>query len=73
MLARIAMSHALRSRTPADQEADEVVASFAQRVLAFFAWPFGLVLALRPQREREAARIAAEFDTRQWKSKAGDN
>jgi hypothetical protein len=64
------MSHVLRSRTSADQDA---VASLARKVLAFFAWPFGLVLGMRPQREREAARIAAEFDTRQWKSKAGDN
>jgi hypothetical protein len=64
------MSHVLRSRTSADQDADRV-AALARKVLAFFAWPFGLVLAMRPQRERDAARIAADFDTRKWRSKAG--
>jgi hypothetical protein len=55
------MPHALRSRLSTGQDADEVVASLGKRVLKFLAWPFGIVLAMTPQREREAARIAAEF------------
>jgi hypothetical protein len=55
------MSHAFRSRISTDQDADEVVASLAKRVLKFLIWPFGIVLAMRSQRERDAARIAAEF------------
>jgi hypothetical protein len=53
------MSHALRSRASADQDADEVVASLGRKALKFVVWPFGIVLAMRSQREREAARIAA--------------
>jgi hypothetical protein len=32
-----------------------------EKALKFLAWPFGIVLTMRPQREREAARIAADF------------
>ena len=48
------MSHALRSRASADQDADEVVASIGRKALKFVVWPFGIVLAMRSQREREA-------------------
>jgi len=54
------MSHALRSRAPADQEADEVVASLGRKALNFALWPFGIVFAMRSQRGREAARIASD-------------
>jgi hypothetical protein len=45
----------------ADESADAIVASLLQRFVAFLVSPFAIVLAMRPQREREAARIAAEF------------
>jgi hypothetical protein len=32
-----------------------------EKALTFLAWPFGIVLTMRPQREREAARIAADL------------
>jgi hypothetical protein len=48
-------------RHPADESADAIVASLLRKVLVFLVWPFAIVLAMRPQREREAARIAAEF------------
>jgi hypothetical protein len=34
--------------------------------LKFLAWPFSIVLAMRGQREREAARIAADFGSDRW-------
>ncbi len=46
---------------PADESADAIVASLLRKFLVFLVWPFAIVLAMRPQREREAARIAAEF------------
>lgn len=57
------MPRVLSSRTHAltDQSADAVVAAIGRKLLAFIAWPFSIVKAMRPQREREAARIAAEF------------
>jgi hypothetical protein len=55
------MSHAIRSRISTDQDGHEVVASLSKTALKFVAWPFGIILAMRPQREREASRIAAEF------------
>lgn len=48
-------------RHPADESADVIVASLLRRFVAFIVSPFAIVLAMRPQREREAARIAAEF------------
>lgn len=35
-------------------------------VLSFLVWPFRIVLAMKPQREREAERIVAEFGTDRW-------
>ena len=64
------MSHALRSRAPTREHADEVVASLGRKALKFLAWPFGIVLAMRPQREREAAKIAAEFHCDRYAGKA---
>ena len=46
-----------------DDSADAVVAALARRIGSFFMFPIILVLAMRPQREREAAKIAQEFDT----------
>jgi hypothetical protein len=34
--------------------------------LKFLAWPFSIVFAMRPQREREAARIAEDFGSDRW-------
>ncbi len=34
--------------------------------LSFLVWPFRIVLAMKPQREREAERIIAEFGTDRW-------
>jgi len=45
-----------------DDSADAVVAALARRIGSFFMFPIILVLAMRPQ-EREAAKIAQEFDT----------
>jgi len=57
------MARVLSSRTNAlnDHSADAVVAATGRKLLAFLAWPFSIVMAMRPQREREAARIATEF------------
>ena len=44
-----------------DAPVDALVAALARRARAFFIFPFNLVLAMRPQREREAAKIAKEF------------
>ena len=46
---------------PADESADAIVASLLRRFVGFLVSPFAIVLAMRPQREREAARFAAEF------------
>jgi hypothetical protein len=58
------MSGVSHSQLPGidDDSADAVVAAFARRMGSFFMFPFTLVLAMRPQREREAAKIAKEFD-----------
>jgi hypothetical protein len=64
------MSHVLRSRAPTGEDANEVVASLGRKALKFVAWPFGIVLAMRPQREREAAKIAAEFHRDRYADKA---
>ena len=57
------MPRAVSSRLfhPADESADAVVAAMGRKFLGFLVAPFAIVLAMRPQREREAARIAAEF------------
>lgn len=57
------MTPVLSSRAGAlsEQSADAVVAATGGKLLAFIAWPFSIVIAMRPQREREAARIAREF------------
>jgi hypothetical protein len=55
------MSEALPSTLLIEEGAEEVGASMRRRAIAFLISPFGLVLAMRPQREREAARIAGEF------------
>jgi hypothetical protein len=34
--------------------------------LKFLAWPFSILFVMRPQREREAARIAEEFGCDRW-------
>jgi hypothetical protein len=44
-----------------DQSADAAVASSALKITKFFGYPFRIVLAMRPQRERQAAKIAEEF------------
>jgi hypothetical protein len=57
------MARVLSSRGDAlpDQSADAIVASTGKKILGFLVWPFSIILAMRPQREREAARIAREF------------
>lgn len=57
------MARVLSSRTGAlsEQSADAAVAATGRKLLAFIAWPFSIVMAMRPQREREAAKIAREF------------
>lgn len=55
---------------PADESADAVVAATARKFLAFLVSPFAIVLAMRPQRERDAARIAAEFHCDRSKASA---
>jgi hypothetical protein len=50
-----------RTDTASEKSADRVVAATGRTLLAFVAWPFSIVMAMRPQREREAARIAREF------------
>jgi hypothetical protein len=55
----------------ADESADAIVAAIGQKFLAFLVSPFAIVLAMRPQRERDAARIAAEFHCDRWNAKSG--
>jgi hypothetical protein len=43
------------------QSADAAVASSALKIAKSFGCPFRIVLAMRPQRERQAAKIAKEF------------
>ena len=35
-------------------------------LLSFLAWPFRIVLATKPAREREAERIVQEFGSDRW-------
>ena len=58
------MLHVIHSRNIMDQSADATVASLGVRISKFFGYPFRIVLAMRPQREREAAKIAEEFHCR---------
>jgi hypothetical protein len=62
------MLEAVRPDSLADESADAVVASAGKKLLGFLSSPFSIVLAMRPQREREAARIAREFHCRRWPS-----
>jgi hypothetical protein len=62
------MLEAVRPGSVADESADAVVASAGKRLFAFLLCPSGIVLAMRPQREREATRIAREFHCRRWAS-----
>jgi hypothetical protein len=55
---------------PADESADAIVAATGRKFLAFLVSPFALVLAMRPQREGDAARIAAESHCDRWKANA---
>jgi hypothetical protein len=57
------MARVLSSRADAlgDQPAHVVIASRGTKIRAFLLWPFSIIIAMRPQREREAARIAAYF------------
>lgn len=57
------MARALSSVTtaPSSEPADAIAPSTGRNFLAFLAWPFSIVMAMRPQREREAARIAHAF------------
>jgi hypothetical protein len=56
--------HVIHSRTVMEQSADAAVASIGLRVAKFLGGPFRIVLAMRPQRERQAAKIAEEFHCR---------
>jgi hypothetical protein len=47
-----------------DQSADAAVASLGLKIAKSLGYPFRIVLAMRPQREREAAKIAEEFHCR---------
>jgi hypothetical protein len=47
-----------------DQSVDATVASLGLKIANFFGYLFRIVLAMRPQREREAAKIAEEFHCR---------
>ena len=62
------MLEAVRPDSLADESADAVVASAGKELLRFLSLPFSVVLAMRPQREREAAQIAREFRCRRWAS-----
>jgi hypothetical protein len=62
------MLEAVRPDSFADESADAVVASAGKKLLQFLSSPFSIALAMRPQREREAARIAREFHCRRWPS-----
>jgi hypothetical protein len=35
-------------------------------VWSFIVWPLRIVVAMKPQREREAERIVADFGTDRW-------
>jgi hypothetical protein len=59
-MARVLLS---RANAHSDRSADAIVASLGRKLLAFIVWPFSIALAMRPQREREAARIAHDFRT----------
>lgn len=58
------MSEVLRPQLLTDGFADAAVASLGRKFVQFLIFPFRLVHAMRPQREREAARIAEEFHCR---------
>ena len=58
------MPHVIHSRTIMDQSADAAVASLGLKIAKSLGNPFRIVLAMRPQREREAAKIAEEFHCR---------
>jgi hypothetical protein len=58
------MSEVFRPRLVIDEPADVVVASRVGSFLRFLVFPFRIVHAMRPQRERQAAKIAEEFHCR---------
>jgi hypothetical protein len=66
------MLEAVRPDSLADGSADAVVASAGKKLLLFLSLPFSIVLAMRPQREREAARIARDFHCRRWASELNE-
>jgi hypothetical protein len=41
-------------------------AQHAKSFTRFLVWPFRLVLAMQPQRERQAARIVEQFGCERW-------
>jgi hypothetical protein len=55
------MTEVMRSPLLTDECEDKVVVSLVRTILALLSSPFAIVLAMRPQREREAAKIAEEF------------
>jgi hypothetical protein len=55
------MSRALRTELLTKSSADAVVRSLSRNLGDFLLFPCRIVLAMRPQREREAAKIAEEF------------
>ena len=52
---------ASRLHHPANESADAIVAALGRKFMGFLVSPFAIVLAMRPQRGREAAQIAADF------------
>ena len=68
------MPRAVSSRLhdPADESVDAIVASISRKFVGFLVSPFAIVLAMRRQREREAARIAAEFRCDRERTESGD-
>jgi hypothetical protein len=55
------MPHLIHFEAQVNEAADEAVASLGLRLAKFLSCPFQIVLAMRSQREREAAQIAEEF------------
>jgi hypothetical protein len=75
ILSELTMHRVLSSRVHAltDWAADSSDASAGRKLLAFVVWPFSIVMAMRPQREREAARIASEFHSGKLEPKPADD
>lgn len=60
------MAIPFRSQCMIDDSGDAVVASVGSKLLETIVSPFRIVLAMRPQREREAAQIVREFGSNSW-------